>query len=625
MQRAEHRHAPPPERAAASIAALEASAAAERAVQCDAPRNTGWRPGARWARGDVERQIEQLPVHQRPPLRELGRRSEAAAMPFRRLPGDDGGKSSGWNEPPHAAPTLGRDSAPPIPTPSLGPLVTVHRVGSRIEIAAVSPAAAAIGIAPGMVLTQARAAVPTLDVREADHAGDRADLERLAVTLARRWAPIVAISDVDGLFLDLSGVAHLHGGEEAMAKRITRLLARLGVSARIAVADTAGAAWALARFAACSRTCDSVEEVSVVESGRHLPALVPLPIPALRLDDASADLLDSLGIGTIGELLKIPRAPLVRRFGNVIARRIDQATGAAPEPLDPVIPPARIAVTRRFAEPIATAEAIAHWLGMLVADLTDDLAKAGLGARALIFAAQRVDASVQTIRVGLARPTRDAPHILRLIARRIEEMEPGYGIDALTLHVRRADPLGPSELGAHLGASQAPDLAPLVDTLANRIGAAKLWRHQPHESDVPERSVASRPPLDPPKRDAIRLKLDDVRRLDTHTPDHPWHPRWPRPIRLLRRPEQIDHVLAELPDFPPLRFTWRGATHRIVRGDGPERITGEWWRDSAERDAVRDYFRVEDDTGKRFWLFRRGDGQRSATGDLTWYMHGTFG
>lgn len=709
--RAERRHAPPPERQAPDLLALKTKGDAERGKQCDAPKNTGWRPGARWARvdhevaaRDVERRIAALPAHQRPPMREMGRRSAAADMPFKRLPGDDGGKSSGWVEPqeqntkialsawnavpairypgdapnpdklmrrgsndPHSAPpgiavffdtarttadTIARvcperfvERRPAGVVYGETPLVTVHKIGSRLEIAAASPGARAIGLDLCMALTQARASVPDLDVRDADPDGDHADLERLAIALARRWTPIVAISDADGLFLDLTGVAHLHGGEEAMMRRIVRLLARLGVTARIAVANTAGAAWALARFAlpppprhpsegwglkpqgrAQQSGDPGLRRGDVImanEEGRSL--LTPLPVTALRLDEPAIDLLRRLGIDTIGDLLAIPRAPLVRRFGVAIARRLDQVTGAAPEPLDPIIPPQHIAITRRFAEPIATAHAIAHWLGDLVADLTVALAEAGQGARALLFAAERVDGSVQTIRIGLARPTRDAPHILRLIARRIEEVDPGYGIDALTLHVRRADPLGPETLGAHLAEEQTPDLTPLVDTLANRIGMARLWRHRPVESDVPERSVAPLPPLDPPERDTTRLRLDDVRRLDTRAPDHPWHPRWPRPIRLLRRPERIDHVLAELPDFPPLRFTWRGTTHRVIRGDGPERITGEWWKRSAERGAIRDYFRVEDDTGKRFWLFRRGDGQRAETGDLTWYMHGTFG
>lgn len=513
------------------------------------------------------------------------------------------------------------------------PLVTVTRNGSRIEIAAASPAAVALGIAPGMALTQARASVPALDVRDADPDGDRADLERVAVALARRWTPIVAISDPDGLFLDLTGTAHLHGGEERMARRIARLLARLGFTARIAIADTTGAAWAMARFpspsrrsrAVVRRTAGEGHTVLAIPPAAQRVALAPLPVAALRLDAEALELLDRLGIETIGELLVMPRAPLVRRFGAAIVRRLDQATGAAAEPIVAIAPPQPIAVERRFAEPILTAEAIDHWLRGLTGELAATLASAGLGARALLFVASRVDHQAQVLRIGFARATRDAAHIHRLIARRIEEIDPGYGIDALALHIRRAEPLGPQALGAALAERQAPDLAPLVDTLANRIGHARLWRQRPVESDVPERAAAAIPALDPPDDDAARLALDDVRRLDARAPDHPWHPRWPRPARLLHRPERLDHVLAELPDQPPRRFTWRGEQHQVVRGDGPERITGEWWRRGAERDAVRDYFRVEDEAGRRFWLFRRGDGVRPETGDLLWFIHGTFG
>jgi protein ImuB len=170
-----------------------------------------------------------------------------------------------------------------------------------------------------------------------------------------------------------------------------------------------------------------------------------------------------------------------------------------------------------------------------------------------------------------------------------------------------------------------PDIAPLVDTLANRIGDARLWRSRPVESDVPERSVEPAPALDPPERTAAPLKAADVRQLD-RTPDlHPWHHRWPRPVRMLRRPELLDHVIAELPDQPPRRFTWRGTTHKVVRADGPERVHGEWWKRATEQHSVRDYFRVEDEAGQRFWLFRRGDGERAETGDLAWFMHGAFG
>ena len=495
------------------------------------------------------------------------------------------------------------------------PLVSVRKAGSRVEVAAANEAARALGIGPGVALTMARAQVPELEVREADPDGDAVDLRALAETLARRWAPVVAVSDDDGLFVDLTGVAHLHGGEERFCRRLVRLLARHCIAARVAVADTAGAAWALARFGGAAA-------VQVLEAGAQAHALAPLPVASLRLDAPALELLARLGIDAVGQLAAMPRAPLVRRFGRAIADRLDQATGRAPEPLDPVIPPTRIAVEERFAEPIATPEAIAHWLGQLMPRLTAELAKAGQGARAVEMVAARVDGVAQRMRLGFARPTRDAAHMLRLTLRRMEEIEPGYGIDAIALHVRRADPLGPESLAPTLAEEVATDLAPLIDALVNRIGADRLWRATPVESDVPERSCARAAPLDPPQGRKHAFRADDVRRLNARPDDHPWHPRWPRPVWLLHRPERVDHVMAELPDNPPRRFTWRGASHRVVHAEGPERVTGEWWRRAPERLAVRDYFRVEDEEGQRFWLFRRGDGVRGETGDLSWFVHG---
>lgn len=495
------------------------------------------------------------------------------------------------------------------------PLVTTRKVGPRVEVAAANTAARALGIGPGTALTMAKAQVPGLEVREADPDGDAAALARLAELLACRWAPTVAISDADGLFIDLTGVAHLYGGEMRFCRRLVRLLARHGVAARVAVADSTGAAWALARFGGRSA-------IKVLPSGMQEEALSPLPVGALRLEARALELLARLGVETVGQLMAMPRAPLVRRFDRTIADRLDQATGRAPEPLDPVEVPRHICVEQRFAEPIATPEAITHWLSELMPQLAVELAKAGQGARLVEMVAPRVDGVPQRLRLGFARPTRDAAHMLRLTLRRMEQIEPGYGIDAIALHVRRADPLGPEALAPALADGAAPDLAPLIDALANRIGAERLWRAAPVESDVPERSCRRTAPLDPPLGEACALRVDDVRRLDSRAPDHPWHPRWRRPVWLLRRPERVDHVIAELPDSPPRRFTWRGCSHRVVHAEGPERVTGEWWQRAPERLAVRDYFRVEDETGQRFWLFRRGDGARSETGDLSWFVHG---
>ena len=327
---------------------------------------------------------------------------------------------------------------------------------------------------------------------------------------------------------------------------------------------------------------------------------------------------------TIGQLRALPRGQLARRFGDAVLARLDQALGARAEPLDPVVPPERVQVRQRFAEPIATAEAIAHWLGELVPRLVAVLRKAGLGARQVELVLDRVDGVPQRLRIGMARASRDSEHLLRLLGRRIETVEPGYGIDAMALHVRRAEPLGAETLGAALVEDTPPDLGPLVDQIVNRIGAQRMWRVVPVESDVPERASTRVAPLDPTDTPAAQLREDDVRRLDGREADHPWHLRWPRPVRVLRRPERLDHVMAELPDQPPRRFTWRGVPHVVVHADGPERIAGEWWRRPAERDAVRDYFRVEDEHGHRFWLYRSGDGLRGETGDLSWWLQGMF-
>lgn len=553
------RHAAPPE-------PREPAAAGQQPPR-SVPRGGGWRPGARWARED-----------------QLGHVA---------LPPDEGGRSR----------------------EELAPLVTSIRDGNRIVIAAADMPARALGLAPGMALAQARAKVAGLDIRDADPEGDRAHLASLAIALARRWTPTVAIEGDDTLFLDLTGVAHLHGGETQMAARLRRMLARLGYSARIAIADTPGAAWALAHF----------QGATLCPPGQHAEALAPLPIEALRIAPSSVELLHRLGVTRIAQLAAMPRAPLVKRFGTNLALQLDRALGRLSEPLHPVVPPEPIAIAQRFAEPIATAEAIEHWLGTLVPRLTAALAGKGVGATRIELIADRIDGVPQRIRIGLARPSRDGAHLLRLLIRRIEQVEPGYGVDALTLHVRRALPLGAESFTERLDEEAAPDLAPLVDTLATRIGLRAMWRSRPVESDVPERSVTRMAVLDPPARPLLRGKRDDVRQLDRNPPLPPWHPGWPRPARLLARPERLDHVMAELPDHAPRRFTWRGQSHRVIRADGPERIQGEWWKRDAERASIRDYFRVEDEVGRRYWLFRSGDGERAVTGDLSWYLHGVFG
>ena len=616
LRRAERTARPPEAGPPASLEALQSAAAAEQEHACSVPRGGGWRPGARWAREDLLGHVAPLPAHRQPARHEVGRKEEPVRHPFRAMRPDEGAPPAKILPGKGIAPARrgGGGSLHAI-RPEVPPLVTSLRTGNRIEIAAACPQALVLGLRPGMAVTQARAQVKGIDIRPADLEGDLSELQRLAVRAARRWCPVVTLDGTDGLLLDLTGTAHLFGGEAAMVRRIIRFLARAGFTARIAVADTVGAAHALVRHTAGG----------ICPPGQQARALTDLPVAALRIEERAVELLKRLGVERIGALSAMPRAPLARRFGMELVLRLDQALGHLPEPLDPVVPPEPIAVVQRFAEPIATPEALGHWLGMLVPRLTEALVQAGLGARRIELIADRVDGVPQRIAIGLARPNRDPAHLLRLLVRRIEEVEPGYGIDVMTLHLRRADPLGQEPVTERLDEEAAPDLAPLVDTLATRIGMRRLWRSRPVESDVPERSVARAPVLDPPVRPGAQIKPNDVRRLDRKGEMPVWHPEWPRPARLLNRPERVDDVIALLPDQPPRRFTWRGQTHQVVRADGPERIHGEWWRRMAETHSVRDYFQVEDDRGRRYWLFRSGDGERAVTGDLGWYLHGVFG
>jgi protein ImuB len=545
-------------------------------------------------------------------MRELGRRSEAAEPVFRKPDVQEHqtrssrAKSRGAREEFVQRPSTSADGPKFILSAAAGgveglgtneacgsgPLVTSHRIGSRILIAAASPEAQALGLHPGIAITQARALVPGLDIVDHDPAADAGVLTRLALFAARRWTPRAALSGPDGLFLDLTGVAHLFGGEERMCRRILAFCARAGYAARIAVAGTPGAAWALARHRG--------NPLHLCPPGGEPEALAPLPLAALRLEEDALAAARRLGLERVGELFAMPRGPLARRFGKALLARLDQALGRLREPFDPVVPEDAPQAELRFAEPIATPEAIAQALGELLRNLLANLAKAGLAARTFTLACARVDGEEQRISIGTARATRDFAHLLRLLTMRIETIEPGFGLDSMRLVAGRCEPLAPEQLS---GDKAEPDLAPLIDRLAGRLGARRLFRASAVESDVPERSVRRTGPLAEPAA---------------------W-PSWPRPVRLLAPPERVDSVVALLPDLPPRRFTWRGRAYRVVRADGPERIHGEWWRRPGEAEAVRDYFQVEDEEGRRFWLYRRGDGLDARTGDLTWYMHGLFG
>lgn len=483
----------------------------------------------------------------------------------------------------------GGDAAPPPDVP----LVLVGHDGRRRAVLAGDPAARAAGVRVGMTATQAQVLVPGLCLRDATPEADAEALERLAGWMLRRYAPIVAADPPDGLVLDTTGAEHLHGGEAAMLADMVRRLAAAGVEARAAVADSWGAAHGLARHRA--------DPVHVAPPGRAAVAI--LPLAALRLSDDLISTLNALGFETVGDLLAQPRGSLALRFGPDLGRRLDQATGHVHEPIDPVRPPELIKVRRAFAEPIAAAETIERYIDKLVAQLCEALETQGVGARRLDLICARVDNRAQAIRVGLARPVRDVKRLTRLLRDKIEIIEPGYGIDVLTLAAPVVAPMSPGQTSSLIEPA-APDLSGLIDLLANRVGVEHLYRAAPVQSDVPERAVRWVAPLAPPE-------------------GADWTGRWARPSRLLAPPEPIETV-ALLPDHPPVAFTWRSTRRRVARADGPERVFGEWWRRDAELAAVRDYFVVEDEAGERFWIFRAGDGEDPATGSHRWFLHGVF-
>lgn len=481
--------------------------------------------------------------------------------------------------------------------PAEAPLALAGREGNRRVLRAVDAAAHAAGLRVGMPVTRAQVLLPGLVLRDHDAAGDAAALERLALWALRSFAPLVAADPPDGIVIDSAGADHLHGGEEAMLAALTGRLTAAGLRARAAIADTRGAAHALARHAA--------GPLFIAPPGHGASVLAPLPLEALRLPEALSTELRTLGFDRIGDLLAQPRAPLVLRFGAELGLRIEQASGERPEPFEPLRPPDPVEARRAFAEPIGAAETIARHIGRLVHRLCALLEERGLGARRLDLLCQRVDNRVVAVRIGTALPVRNAQRLTRLLCDRIETIDPGFGIEAMTLTATVAEPLAHRQAASTLIEEEVSDISDLVDTLANRVGGRAIYRVVPVASDVPERAVCRIPAMAP----------------GTGTT---WPGDWPRPVRLLPRPEPIETV-ALLPDHPPVSFTWRGVRRRVTRADGPERIFGEWWKRDAELAAVRDYFRVEDNAGERYWIYRAGDGEDVATGSHRWFLHGVFG
>ena len=467
-------------------------------------------------------------------------------------------------------------------------------------LTAVNRQAEAEGLAPGMRLADARALLPRLAAAEARPAEDRRGLERLALW-CNRFTPCCAVDGGDGLLLDIAGADHLFGGEAAMAAEVEARLAGLGFGARTGLADTPGAAWALARFGGEGRR--------IAAPGDAPAALGALPVEALRIAPGDARLLRRLGLATVGAVDALPRASLARRFrgpGGALPERLDRVLGRSPDPAASLPPPPACLARLAFPEPLIDLAGLEAALTRLMEGLCTSLERDGLGARELALLFCRVDGGTARRGVSTARATRDSAHLRRLFEGKIETVDPGFGIDAMALHAVRAEPLAHEQFRLAEGGRGRSELGPLIDRLQARLGEGSVSRLEAVESHLPERAERRAAP----GREGAAWPVQQ---------DLPQ-----RPFRLFDRPEPVD-VIAELPDGPPALFAWRRLRRRIARAEGPERIEPEWWA-GGPGDDPRDYFRVEDVEGRRYWLYRAGL-YRDADGKAPprWYIHGLYG
>lgn len=471
---------------------------------------------------------------------------------------------------------------------------------------ATDPVAQALGLRPGLPLADARAMHPRLDVHPAEPEADAA-LRDALVDWCRLFTPLAAPDGPDGAMLDITGAAHLFGGETALMQTLVRRLAAQGVHAVVAIAGTPAAAWALARYGEGERRI--AEDATAQAIARRV---APMPLAALRLERDGIARLGQAGLRRIGDLLLRPRAPIAARFGRRLYDRLDEVLGTARSPIAPRFEAPPFVAERRFAEGIARREDIEATILALAHDLCGLLARHGEGARRLDVALYRVDGVVKHLEAGTSRPLRDPQTMARLFRERIEAagedgLETGYGFDVVRLAALAAEPLAPAQASWDSDAADGQALADLVDRLGARFGLARVTRLAPADSHLPERASVALPGAARPRTAAM--------------PEPPMgeHALPDRPIRLFEHPEPIE-ALAEVPDGPPLRFRWRRMTHHVAAIEGPERITPDWWRREATR--TRDYFRAEDTDGRRFWLYREGLYHEAET--PRWYVHGLF-
>jgi protein ImuB len=470
------------------------------------------------------------------------------------------------------------------------PFVLREASRGRMIIVATNSEAEKNGVSAGMVLADAKAIVPHLVVHDNPPRLSELILRRISEWCIR-FSPVVATDPPDGIFIDASGCTHLWGGDSSYLNEIVKRFEKLGYGASAAIADTAGVAWGIARFG---------KSAKVIPPGQHREALLSLPPEALRVEPEVSHRLHQLGLHQIGQIINISRASLRKRFGAGLVVQLDRALGHHLEILQSVIPVPVYEERLPSLEPIVTATGIKIALEQLVTSLCLKLLKEQKGLRKAVFKCYRVDNKVEQIEIGTNRPTHDVRHILKLFDTSLNTIEPALGIELFILeapvveeHLSHQEKMWETE-----GGLNDNRLAELLDRLASKIGSDTIHRYLPEESYWPERSI----------KEASTL---------AESPGIQWRTEKLRPLHLLSKPETIE-VSAPIPDYPPMLFRWKGKVHKIMKADGPERIEQEWWIQQGQH---RDYYRVEDESGFRYWIFRSGHYSDPL---YQWYLHGFF-
>ena len=490
------------------------------------------------------------------------------------------------------------------------PSIVVAKQNNALQIFALDDAAARLGLEVGLPLANARAICPQLRVFDADEVSDAKTLNDIA-DWCDRFTPLVALDSPHGLFLDITGCAHLFGGEAAMMRFMCDVLTAQGFAVSAAIAGTS----------VCARTITRHAHGRIVRDGEEADAIKPLPVSALGADEAITRGLRRAGLKTIGDVASRARHEITARFGAGFTTLLEHALGQGDAPISPRKPLPDYIVEKRFADPVATEAVISATLSRLAGMLVVAMAQQGKGARRLEARFFRTDGAVRTIIVDTGQPATRAEVIDRLFRERLsalsDPLDPGFGFDLIRLSASRTEIVVQQQRDLDANVHDNDELAALIDRIAARIGGRRVVVQLPQDTHIPERAVLAAPAQ--------------------HHLTAATHAIWParvegepplRPLRLFERPEQIK-VIAQVPDGPPARFVWRRATHAVVRAEGPERVAMEWWRPEGEM-LTRDYFRVEDEAGLRFWLYRDGLYDREIEQEAgkavqpNWFMHGLF-